>query len=193
MASLSKSYGATLDSLDNRDQEKASKKFKGNFVPTVKKLYAESGKVYPLRFAKVNDWCAWTKELYKLTHTTEKTLEDGQLRQARQQLDALRRHFHDLHAEAGTQKASDNIYAFLAELKQKRPDVVELEVIRAAVEKSELSDETGANPGGYKKHLAAWNQKASRILKDGKLGWFQRRRLRRATEKLYPKVGIQFE
>lgn len=85
-------------------QSEAAREFQTKFTPAVRELYSKAASTYPPRFAKVNDWCSWTKGLYIGTIKTGKALESGSADEAEKMLGLLRRHFHAMYKEAGFAK-----------------------------------------------------------------------------------------
>lgn len=112
MTDLSASYATSVDLLEQSKAAEAAVHYRRYFVPTVKKLYVEAGKTYPLRYEGATCWTAWTKQLYILTRKAEDAFEAGDVESAKKFMAELRRHFYDLHEQTGRLKANDQIYAF---------------------------------------------------------------------------------
>ncbi len=193
MALLAESYVRTLDLLQEERTIEASQEFERNFVQPVKKLYAEAADVYPPRFSKVGDWCAWSKRLYILSRRTENAFRDGQTQEALETLSSLREHFYILHVEAETQKSNDYIYAFLMKARAEQPDVAELSSIAALVLDAEPCTNTGADADDYEEARSAWSSTVSALLQDGTIDADELAPLREVTDEFYRDFGIQFE
>jgi len=193
MVLLAESYVKTLDLLQEERAIEASQEFKRNFVQPVKKLYSEAAEVYPPRFSKVDDWCAWTKRLYVLTRKAENALRDGQTQQALAELSRLREHFYLLHVEAETQKSNDYIYAFLMRAQAEHPDAAELNSLATLVMDAEPCRSTGADADGYEKARSDWSSTVTALLEDGTIDADEIGPLREITYDFYRSFGVQFE
>jgi hypothetical protein len=193
MATLSKSYLQTLSLLDQGTPTEAYKEFKTGFVTHAKKLYAEAGKTYPLRFSKMKNWCDWTKRFYVLTRHTEDALKKGQADKAREILASLRAHLHVLHVRAQLQKSNDYIYAYRATLLEDKPVAADLSAIQSLLEKAEPSTKAKASGDKYGEAKSDWSTIVTSLLQDGVLDPDEIQPLRTTTETFYQDFGAQFD
>lgn len=193
MATMSGSYVKTLDLLGANKMEEATKEFQQGFVTTVKKLYSQAASTYPTRFAKMDNWCNWAKQLYVLTREAEDALTGGKKAEALKKLAELREHFNGLHEKTQTQKSNDYIHGFRQKVESGKARVEELKALMAALDKAEPSAKAKAEAEAYAKAKAEWSKEVSAILESGKIKRGEIKPLRQSTEKLYREFGIQFE
>ena len=193
MVSLSESYIKTLSLLEEGESAEASREFNRGFVPTVKKLYSEAATTYPTRFSRVDDWCAWTKQLYIFTRRAENAFRDGQTEEALEKLSSLREHFYALHVESQTQKSNDYIYDYLVKTRAEQPAVDELNSILILVGNAEPSAKASADLEAYEKARSTWSDRVAPLLEDGAIVPGEIEMLRQVTEEFYRDFGIQFE
>ena len=193
MKSLSDSYAKTLDLLKSNKSQEASQEFATNFVATVKKLFSEVENTYPPKFSKINDWCTWVKQLYRMTVTADKMLKKGDIENSMKMLSMLREHFYNLHMETKTEKTNDYIYAFYVGANKDTQDLKELKSIQEQLDKAELSVKAKSNEKDYKKAKSEWLSKVGELLKADTIASEALTSLRQVTEKFYNDFGIQFE
>ncbi|HEX2971660.1 MAG TPA: hypothetical protein VHP11_04975 [Tepidisphaeraceae bacterium] len=193
VSTLSASNEKTLALLDANQAKAARDEFRTRFVPTVKKIYTEAPQTYPTRFAKINDWCSWVKNLYTVSLKADRALAANNTTEATQLLAALREHFYSLHRETETLKANDWIYAFVTASAKEKPTVDELKALRDAVEKAPLSTKAQANADAFNKAKADWLAQVDPVLKGGSLDASKLQSLRTASDTFYRAFGVQFE
>jgi len=193
MKSLSDSYVKTLDLLKSNKSQEASQEFATNFVATVKKLFSEVENTYPPKFLRINDWCTWVKQLYRMTVTADKMLKKGDIENSMKMLSMLREHFYNLHVETKTEKTNDYIYAFYVSTNKDTQDLKELKSIQEQLDKAELSVKAKSNEEDYKKAKSEWLSKVNESLKADTIAPESLTSLRQVTEKFYNEFGIQFE
>ena len=192
MSAMSEGYVQTLDSLERGGSPDLTFEFRKGLVVPVKKLYAEAAETYPVRFSKVNDWCAWTKQLYILTRKAEDALAQGRMEDAKQDLAALRDHLDALHNETGVIKSNDRLYAFWKALNADTPDLERLKALRKAIEEAEPSAKAKAEADAYEKAKSEWSTQVAPLLDGGALQPEQVKELRERTKTFYRAYGIQF-
>lgn len=205
MQSLSAGYETTFDLLEAGKRAEAAAAYRKGCLLTVKRLYSEAADTYPVRFAKIDNWCAWSKELYVLSVKADKAFQhaaadppgkasaapsDGE---GRKLLSALREHVHKLHEKTATQKANDYIYAFRREAMRDKPDARTLKTLRDALDEAPLSAKAKKNAGDYGKAKDAWAQGIDAILADGAVAPAEIGALRKSTDTFYRAYGVQFE
>lgn len=193
MTSLSEGYASTLDLLDKDQTEEAKGAFKRSVLLNVKKLYSEVAETYPVRYSKIEDWCAWSRQLYILTRKTDMALDAGDAAKARELLQGIRQHFYNLHQLTGMSKASDHIYSFFNALEANPPSFDKLKTEWDTLENAEPSLLAKSKPDEFKQTIEAWRQQVGLVLQGGSLTPEQINQLRAATEALYKAYGLQFE
>jgi hypothetical protein len=193
MKDMSASYSDTLNFIESGKIELAATRFAEKFQSSAKDLYTQSGTVYPPKYSNVNDWCAWTKELYKLTSQTNKALEEKDAKCARELLQKLRIHMFNMHAEAKAMKSNDYIFAFQIEASKDQPSAKILSKFLELTLGAEPSAEASQETDLYAKARTEWSEAVSTILKDDKIEEAERAPLLSATDGFYQKYGIQFE
>ncbi len=193
MDKMSVSYAKTMTLLDADDLEKASKEYKAGFNQEVKKLYSESAKVYPLRYSKVKDWCAWTKVLYITSRKTEIALDKGKKELALKNLAALRKHFYSLHVETKTEKASDYIYAFRDKANADQLEPAKLKSLYDLLLTAPPSGAAAKAQEKFDEARDAWSAQIEPLLQDDKIEEAEVAVLRSAAEDLYGKYGMVLE
>ena len=75
MIRLAESHPKTLALLNDGKVEEAALEYRSEYLASIKKLYSEAAKTYPVRFSKAEHWCVWTKELYILSRKIEEALK----------------------------------------------------------------------------------------------------------------------
>ncbi len=193
IGALSGSYEKAMGLLESKDIKSAAAEFHTHFVPTIKKLYSEAASVYPTRFSKIDDWCAWTKQLYETSLKTEKAFQEGDTEKAAALLPSLREHFHALHSKTQTQRVNDAIYAFRAAAATAQPSADELKKLKEQLEKAPPSTKVAGDAEGFAKARTEWTSKIDAIFEDGKIDPGELDGLRAATESFYRAYGVQFE
>jgi len=193
MICLGEGYLKTLDCLDKGNLEQAEKEYRKGYMANVKKLYAEAGSTYPLRFSKADHWCVWTKKLYVLSRQTEEVLKKRNSEQALDMLEQVRRHFYQLHEETGTFHCNDLVYEFYTETAQPKPSEDQLQKIMKQLEKAEPSCIAKEKAELYANAKSAWQTAVTPLLNDGEIDSSERDSLRKATDTFYRAFGIQYE
>jgi len=193
MASLSDSYAQTLELAKGEKWDQATAVYRQQFVPTIKKLYSEAAQTYPVRFKKIDDWCAWTRNLYLLTRKAEAAFADKKPQEALPHLAELRRHIHNMHVATEVLKTNDHIYAFQMETSKDTPAAKALKEARGALDGAQLSAKAKKNLDAYKEAKATWVAAVDPLLADGEIQPGERDALRAATDTFYRAFGIQFE
>jgi len=193
MSRLSEGYLKTLDCLDKGNLKQAELEYRKGYMASVKKLYAEAGSTYPLRFSKADHWCVWTKKLYVLSRKTEEALKKKDSEQALELLEQMRRHFYQLHEETGTFHCNDVIYDFYTEAAQTKPSKEQLQKIMKQLEKAEPSCIAKEKAEQYGEAKSAWQTAVTPLLNDGEIDSSERDSLIKASEIFYRAFGIQYE
>lgn len=199
MDALSESYAKTLVHLESDAATNAYTEFRTGARMTVKKLYSEAASVYPLRFARIGEWCVWTRELFKLSARIETSLAavpakgSAGWNESGDMLESLRKHFWTLHAKTETLAANDYIYAFRQAANKAEPDVAALKEAMKALGGAPASRTAKARPADYQKAKADWEKAVAQMLADDALGADEVKPLREAAETFYCGFGIQFE
>ncbi|MCP4642738.1 MAG: hypothetical protein GY851_19990 [bacterium] len=196
MVSLSGSLAKTIALLEEDKPAEAAQEYKRRFVPTMKKLYSEAAEVYPVRFSKAKEWCAWTKRLYIWTRKAEDTLtrtEKGETDGAVPFLLVFREYFFVLHEETGQLACGDHIYLFYKELLQKSPKMAVLKKAVAGLEKAKPSMKAKGGAEAYAKAKAAWLDQVSPVLDAGALGSAEVAQLVEMTKPFFMAYGLPFE
>lgn len=183
----------TLDCLDKGNLKQAELEYRKGYLANVKKLYAEAGSTYPLRFSKAEHWCVWTKKLYVLSRQTEEVLKKQDSKQAQKLLEQARRHFYQLHEETGTFHCNDRIYEFYTEAGQPKPSEEHLQKIIKQLEKAEPSCIAKEKAEQYAKAKDTWQKAITTLLDDGEIDSSERDSLRKASKVFYRAFGIQYQ
>ena len=193
MTDLSDSYAKTLKLVDEGQMEAAHTEFKKGCVQTVKKLYSEAATTYPLRFAKTDNWCKWTRALYILTLKTDKDWAKGDMAEARKLLPELRKHFYDLHKRADVRRSNDFIFEFFDLIEQPKPSLDSLKAAQNSLKEATPSRKGQAAAQDYETAKALWLKEVGPILERGELGDTEVSQLRASTKAFYETFGQQFE
>lgn len=193
MSRLGEGYFKTLDCLDKGNLEQAELEYRKGYMANVKKLYAEAGNTYPLRFSNAEHWCIWTKKLYVLSRQTEEILKKQDSAQALKLLEEARSHFYLLHEETGTLHCNDVIYEFYTETSASKPCKEQLQKIMKQLEKAEPSFIAKEKAEEYAEAKDAWQTAITALLAEDEIHSSQRDSLRKASEVFYRAFGIQYE
>ena len=169
MSRLGEGYLKTLDCLDKGNLEQAEQEYRKGYMANVKKLYAEAGSTYPLRFSKADHWCVWTKKLYVLSRQTEEVLKKRDSEQALELLEQVRQHFYQLHEETGTFHCNDLVYEFYTEAAEPKPFEKQLQQIMKQLEKAEPSCIAKQKAEQYTEAKEAWQKAIAPLLADGEI------------------------
>ena len=190
---LSDAYRSATEALKTSPTDETTERFRSRFVYTVKKLYSETSHTYPPRFAKVSDWCAWSKGLYTLTRTTEDAMRGGRWDEAGEKLAGIREHVHRLHVETGALRTNDFLYSFWKEARKESPDASALSRALGKLVGAPLSMGAKRDESAFRKALREWQAAVSPLIEDGALSRTEVVRLRDATEPFYMAYGTEFE
>jgi hypothetical protein len=193
MDRMAVSYLKTLVLLEDDKTEEATLEYRKGYLASVKKLYAEAGSTYPLRFSKAEHWCVWTKKLYVLSRRTEETLKTGDTKKATGLLEDLRGHFYALHKETKTFHCNDLIYQFRTEAAKKEPSTEKLRAMVKHLEKTEPSSIAKKKAKEYDEAKERWKEAIAPLLEDGQIDSSEHASLRKASEVFYRAFGIQYE
>jgi uncharacterized protein (UPF0335 family) len=193
MNRLGEGYLKTLDCLDKGNLKQAELEYRKGYLANVKKLYAEAGSTYPLRFSKAEHWCVWTKKLYVLSRQTEDCLKKQEAEQALELLEQMRRHFYQLHEETATFHCNDVIYEFYTEAAQSKPSEEQLQKIISRLAEAEPSCIAKEKAELYAEAKSAWQTAVNPLLNDGEIDSNERDSLLKASEVFYRAFGIQYE
>lgn len=195
MADLNQSYAKTAELLKAKKTAEAAEEYKAGLGSTVRKMYAEVASTTPARFTKLSsdDWSEWARTLFVQMRKTEDALNNGQNGTAAKGLTTLRDHIFQLHEKSQTQKSNDLIFIFNKKVNGFWIQGADLSAIRTNLDTTTSSAKATADPAAYAKAKAEWAKVADPILKDGKVGLFERGSLRKATRKFYDEYGTQLE
>ena len=193
MDRMAASYLKTLVLLEDGKTEDATLEYRKGYLASIKKLYAEAGSTYPLRFSKAERWCVWTKKLYVLSRRTEEALKAGDTNKATGLLEDLRGHFYALHKETKTFHCNDLIYQFRDEAAKKEPSAEKLKVVVERLEKTEPSFIAKKKSKEYSEAKEKWKEAVAPLLEDGQVDPSEQASLRKASESFYRAFGIQYE
>ncbi len=193
MVSLDESHAQTQMLLANGDVSAAAQAFNTGFFATVKKLYAEAGETYPVRYSKASNWCIWTKQLYIHTAQVDKMLSEGQVREASAGLDMVLAYFYTRHADTGTEKTSDILYAFHEHVHEDPIPLEQLVALRVQLDSVDLSALADQDRDAYHESKRKWAKRADKALKKRKLGGWGRRKLRKATDEFHAQYPRLFQ
>jgi len=158
-----------------------------------KKLYAEAGSTYPLRFSKAEHWCVWTKKLYVLSRRTEEALEAQDSSKALKLLEESRGHFYALHKETATFHCNDLIYEFRTEAAKSQPSETLLQAVVKKLDQAAPSCIARKKPEEYAAAKDAWKKAIGPLLDDGRIDSSEQDSLNKASEVFYRAFGIQYE
>ena len=183
----------TLVLLDDAKLEEATLEYRKGYLANVKKLYAEAGSTYPLRFSKAEHWCVWTKKLYVLSRRTEEALKTRDSKKALGLLEELRGHFYALHEETETLHCNDLIYAFRTEAARSELSEERLQAIVKRLEKAEPSFVARNKSKEYTEAKDTWKRAITPLLDDGRIDSAEQDSLQKASEAFYRAFGIQYE
>lgn len=191
---LSESYARALDFLDRGETAAAVSEFRKTFVWNVKKLYAEAGNTYPVRYANAPCWSDWTKRLYILTRKVEDALVNGDTAAARKLLPELRAHFYELHVQAGQKRVNDIIYALELEAESGNVSVATLKAAQEQMRDAAPSRKAKADAQAYDAARKAWLDAVAPVLAGAQeLTENQREQVLGATRTFYQAYGAEFE
>lgn len=193
MGRMASSYLKTLVSLEAGKLEQATLDYRKGYLASVKKLYAEAGTTYPLRFSKAEHWCVWTKKLYVLSRQTEEALKARNSKKALELLEQARGHFYALHKETGTLHCNDLIYVFRTEAAKGEPSQEQLQQIVERLDKAEPSCVVRKKSAEYAEAKDTWKKAISPLLDDGRIDSSEQISLHKASETFYRAFGIQYE
>ncbi len=193
MDRMASSYLKTLVSLEDGKVAEATLEYRKGYLASVKKLYAEAGSTYPLRFSKAQHWCVWTKKLYVLSRRTEVALKAKDSRKALGLLEESRGHFYALHKETGTFHCNDLIYAFRTEAAKNRPSEQQLQAAFKGLEDAEPSRLARKKAKEYAEAKNTWKKSIEPLLDDGRIDSSEQTPLRKSSEAFYRTFGIQYE
>ena len=193
MDRMAASHLKTLVFLEEGKIKEAMLEYRMRYLASVKKLYAEAGSTYPLRFSKAEHWCVWTKKLYVLSRRTEETLKAGDTKKATGLLEDLRGHFYALHKETKTFHCNDLLYQFRTEAAKKEPSAEKLRAMVKHLEKTEPSWIIKKKAKEYAEAKGRWKEAIAPLLEDGQIDSSEHASLRKATEAFYRAFGIQYE
>lgn len=193
MVTLSESYAKTIELVEAGKIDAAAKEYSENFSSTVKKMFSNTAKTYPLRFSKVDNWCEWMKDVYVKTRQAEDALAAGDKDKALAALAAIREHMNVLHVRAQALKSNDYIYALEQQAKKSQPDAAAMSRLAAGLAQAAPSAKAKAEAESYTGAKQAWEKGAGAALKDGKIEAGEIKRLRADTSRFYKAYGIQFE
>ena len=193
MNRLGEGCSKTLDCLDKGNLKQAELEYRKGYLANVKKLYAEAGSTYPLRFSKAEHWCVWTKKLYVLSRQTEEALKKQNSAQALKLLEQARRHFYQLHEETGTFHCNDVIYEFYTEAAEPQPSEEQLQKIMKQLAEAKPSCIAKEKAELYVKAKSNWQTAVTPLLNDGEIDATEKDSLLKASEAFYRAFGIQYE
>jgi hypothetical protein len=193
MDRMASSYLKTLLGVEEGRLEQATLEYRKGYLASVKKLYAEAGTTYPLRFSKAEHWCIWTKKLYVLSRQTEEALKARDSKKALALLEQARGHFYALHEETGTFHCNDLIYAFRTEAAKGEPSQEQLQQIVERLDKAEPSFVVRKKSAEYTEAKDAWKRAITPLLVDGRIDSSEQTSLCKASEAFYRAFGIQYE
>lgn len=193
MDRMASSYLKTLVHLEDGKMEEATLEYRKGYLANVKKLYAEAGSTYPLRFSKAEHWCVWTKKLYVLSRRTEESLKAQDSRKALKLLEELRGHFYALHKETKTFHCNDLIYEFRTEAAKIQPSEEQLRAAARGLEEAAPSCVAKQKAEEYAKAKDTWKRAIMPLLDDGRIDPSEQGSLKKSSEAFYRAFGIQYE
>jgi hypothetical protein len=191
---MTASYTKTLDLLDEGRDKKAAEEFRTGYVQTVKKLYSEAAEIYPVRFSKVDEWCGWTRNLYRKTIKLDKELAKGSKgKKVDRMMTGLRQHFYNLHYDAKTLKAGDYVFALNQVASQKKPSIKLIKNLRKKLESAKASGKAKSDADGFSKAKKEWEGKMDTIMADDSISKKELEAMRKSTGEFCRAYGMQFE
>ncbi len=195
MIDLGRSYPKTLSLVTQGKLNEALKEYRTGCLASIKKLYSESASTYPVRFAKAETWCVWTKKLYVLSVKAEKALKAQKAKEAQAFLAEIRQHFYQLHQETKALNSNDWIYAFYQEVHKETPSVSELSKILTQFGQAKpcLLAQNKNVEQLYALAKDAWLKSVTPALKADSLSDDDLTALREASGLFYNAYGLQFE
>ncbi len=193
MERLALSHCATLTFLDDGKVEQATLEYRKEYLGTIKKLYSEAAKTYPVRFSKAEHWCVWTKDLYILSRKIEEALKENDSEKALKLLEQARGHFHSLHKETETLHCNDLIYEFRAEAAKEKPSPEKLQNIVKKLDAAEPSCIAKSKADEYSEAKDVWKKAIEPLISDDQIDPSQHDSLKKASETFYRSFGIQYE
>lgn len=195
MTDLGRSYPKTLMLLDQGKTGDALIEYRTGCLASIKKLYSESAKTYPVRFSTAKTWCVWTKKLYVMSMQVDKALKVKAVKQAQARLAEMRAHFYLLHQETGTLNSNDWIYAFNQEVLKEMPSLAALTKITTQFGEAKpclLAQDKNVEQL-YALAKDSWLKTVTPILKAESLSDADLTALRDASSLFYRVYGAQFE
>ena len=193
MSRLAESHPKTLALLNEGKVEEAALEYRSEYLASIKKLYSEAAKTYPVRFSKAEHWCVWTKELYILSRKTEEALKKKDSKGALKLLEQARKHFYALHKETETLHCNDFIYEFRIEAGKDKPSAEQLKNIVKQLDEAEPSCIAKSRTEEYTKAKEAWKKTIEPLLSDDQIEPSEKDSLKKASETFYMAFGIQYE
>jgi len=193
MDRMASSYLKTLVHLEDGKMEEATLEYRKGYLANVKKLYAEAGSTYPLRFSKAERWCVWTKKLYVLSRRTEESLKARDSKKALGLLEESRGHFYALHKETKTFHCNDLIYAFRLEAAKAQPSEEQLRAAARGLEEAAPSCLAKQKAAEYAEAKDMWKRVIMPLLDDGRIDPSEQGPLKKSSETFYRAFGIQYE
>jgi hypothetical protein len=195
MTDLGRSYPKTLTLLDQGKTGEALIEYRTGCLASIKKLYSEAAKTYPVRFSAAETWCVWTKKLYVISVQVDKAIRAKEVKQAQSRLAEMRAHFYQLHQETGTLNSNDLIYAFYQEVFKAAPSSAALTEIMTQFGEARpclLARDKNVEQL-YALARDSWLKTVTLILKDESLSDADLATLRDASGQFYRVYGAQFE
>ena len=193
MDQMASSYLKTLVCLEGGKIGEATLEYRKGYLASVKKLYAEAGSTYPLRFSKAEHWCVWTKKLYVLSRRTEEALKAQDSKKALKLLEESRGHFYALHKETGTFHCNDLIYELRMEAAKSQPSEAQLQAVVKKLDQAAPSCIARKKAEAYAEAIDAWKKAIAPLLDDGRIDPSEKYALNKASEVFYRAFGIQYE
>jgi len=193
MDQMASSYLKTLVCLEDGKIGEATLEYRKGYLASVKKLYAEAGSTYPVRFSKAEHWCVWTKKLYVLSRRTEEALKTQDSKKALKLLEESRGHFYVLHKETGTFHCNDLIYEFRMEAAKSQPSEAQLQAAVKRLDQAAPSCIARKKPEAYAEARDTWKKAIAPLLDDGRIDPSEKDALNKASEVFYRAFGIQYE
>ena len=193
MDRMTASHLKTLELLNAGKLDEATAEYQQGYVASVKKLYSEAAKTYPLRFSKAEHWCVWTKKLYVISRQTEETLKARDSQKALKLLEEVRGHLYALHKETQTLRCNDLIYELRMEAAKSEPSREKLEEIAKLLDQAVLSEAAQKQSEKYADAKKTWQEAVTPLLADSRLETSERDTLRKASEAFHLAFGIQYQ
>ena len=160
----------------------------------MKALYAQVAGIYPPRFQRVDDWCAFARGIYIQTRKVDAAFGKADTESAQNLLPEIRQAFDAMHIEAQQLKCNDRIYAFWKEVNSQPASPARLKGLLGAIVAARplLQGQRRTRPP-TSRTKEAWAQAANAALSDSALSPEELTSLKEATETFYRAYGIQFE